>query len=64
MRLDDLAKRHKSALHYHSDAAEVGRILAGCGRLAPLPQLRRSRQELKRMSFWTCGRQGIVDAWG
>jgi hypothetical protein len=51
MRLDDLAKRHESALHYHSDAAEVDRILAGCGRLVPLPQLRRSRQELKRMSF-------------
>jgi hypothetical protein len=31
MRLDDLAKRHKSALHYRSDAAEVGWILADCG---------------------------------
>ena len=64
MRLDDLAKRHKSALHYHSDTAEVGWILVGCGRLAPLLQLRRSRQDLKRMSLWTCGGQGIVGVLG
>jgi hypothetical protein len=64
MCLDDLAKRHKGGLRYHSDAAEVSWILADCGRLAPLPQLRRARQEPKRMSFWPCGGQSIVDAWG